>query len=106
MTGPAAERCPLCGADVVLVLVIPEQLRRGAKRVHVPLDVGYTPYETGIAPSHAVSISGITCRPITTDHPLLIHENPALTHFATCPARRSPEEVFPDDVVTLPSDGR
>lgn len=95
MTAPDPERCSLCGADVVLVLVIPARIRRGAKRTRIPLDAGYSPATTGLAPSHAVALAGDTCRPVTPDHPVLEHENPALTHFATCPARRSPEEVFP-----------
>lgn len=92
MTAPPSERCPACGAAVVLVLVIPTRLRRGATRSRIPLDVGYSPETSGLAPSHALSLSGTTCRPITADHPLLEHENPALTHYATCAARRPPEE--------------
>ncbi|MEN1976875.1 hypothetical protein [Cellulomonas olei] len=84
-------RCS-CGAEIVLVLVIPETPRRGAgRRTRVPLDADFDPAVSALPPSHALSLSGATCRPITRDHPLLDHENPALTHFATCPSRRTPE---------------
>ncbi len=82
--------CLSCGAELVLVLVIPENPRRGERR-RIPLDVAYDPTTSALPPSHALALSGTTCRPITTDHPLLAHENPALTHFATCPSRRTPE---------------
>jgi hypothetical protein len=86
-------RCEDCGADVELVLVIPETPRRGATRKQIPLDLDYDVARSDTPPSHALSLSRRTCRPITRDHPLLDHENPALTHFATCPARRPTEEV-------------
>lgn len=80
-------RCSACGAPVRLVLVIPEIPRRGATRRRIPLDADYDPATAGLPASHALSLSRSTCRPITRDHPLLPHENPAMTHFATCPAR-------------------
>ena len=86
-------RCEDCGRPVVLVLVIPERPRKGATRRHIPLEPTFDPTTSPTPASHALSLSGRTCRPITRDHPLLDHENPALTHFATCPARRSPEDT-------------
>jgi hypothetical protein len=76
-----------------MVLVIPETPRRGATRRRIPLALTYDPDTAALPPSHALSLSRSTCRPITRDHPLLPHENPALTHFATCPARRPPEHI-------------
>lgn len=84
-------RCAACGAEVVLVLVIPEIPSRSGRR-RIPLDPA--PYDPATAvqrPSHALPIAGTTCRPITTDHPLMPHERPAMTHFATCPSRHTPE---------------
>jgi hypothetical protein len=90
VTAPRRTRCLGCGAELVLVLVIPEHPRAGGRR-RVPLDVAYDPTTSPLPPSHALSLAGTTCRPITTDHPLMSHENPAVTHFATCPARNTPE---------------
>lgn len=85
-------RCPSCGADVVLVLVIPEHpSRRREGRRRIPLDPGYDPATSALPASHALTLAGTTCRPITRDHPLLPSENPALTHFATCASRQTPE---------------
>lgn len=91
-------RCAECGAPIVLVLVIPTHLskrasRGGAKRRYVPLDVDarareLSPAPLGVPPSHAVSPGWTTCHPITVDHPIDESvEYPAITHFATCPAR-------------------
>lgn len=78
---------PGCGAQIVLVLVIPEQPRKGEKRKQIPLDPTYDP-ECGIPPSHAVSTGWTTCRPLDRGDTPAPHEDPALTHFATCPHRR------------------
>ena len=84
------ERCRDCGAQIVLVLVIPTHLskraaRAGAKRKYVPLDLDLP---ADVAPSHAVSPGWTTCHPITRDRPIDDQlEYPALIHFATCPAR-------------------
>lgn len=79
---------PGCGADIVLVLVVPEHPRKGAERKHIPLDATYDP-ACGIPPSHAItSRSWLTCRPLDRGDTPAPHEDPALTHFATCPHRR------------------
>lgn len=91
MSARTLARCEDCGAPIALVLVIPETPRKGASRRHIPLDLEYDAARSSTPPSHALSLSRRTCRPITRDHPLLPHEDPALTHFASCPARRSPE---------------
>lgn len=80
--------CDGCDAPIVLVLVVPELPTKGTKRRHVPLDVDFDVALSSTAPSHALSAGRTTCRVLTTDHPLASYEHPALTHFATCPARQ------------------
>jgi len=81
--------CELCGAPVSLVLVIPEHQRKSRTRSYIPLDVDYVAALSPVAPSHALSTGRTTCRPLTVDNPIAPHEHPALTHFATCPARHA-----------------
>lgn len=83
--------CESCGARIALVLVVPEHPRKSSKkRSYIPLDVEYDDALSPVAPSHALSTGRTTCRPLTADHPIAPHEHPALTHFATCPARQRP----------------
>ncbi|MGN8245262.1 hypothetical protein ACTHAM_002381 [Cellulomonas soli] len=82
--------CDFCGAPIELVLVVPDQPRKGTTRKHVPLDLDFDTASSATPPSHALSAGRTTCRPITADRPLEHHEHPALTHFATCPARQRP----------------
>ncbi|MCR6647773.1 MAG: hypothetical protein NVV70_06390 [Cellulomonas sp.] len=83
--------CESCGARIALVLVVPEHPRKSSKkRSYIPLDVEYDDALSPVAPSHALSTGRTTCRPLTADHPIAPHEHPALTHFATCPARQGP----------------
>lgn len=79
---------PGCGAPIVLVLVVPEHPKPGSKRRHIPLDATYDP-ACGLPPSHAVSTGGTTCRPLAPGDTPAPHEDPAITHFATCPHRRN-----------------
>ncbi|UJP39355.1 hypothetical protein [Cellulomonas palmilytica] len=82
--------CDECGARIALVLVVPEHPRKSKKRSYIPLDLDYNDALSPVPPSHALSTGRTTCRPLTVDHPIAPHEFPALTHFATCPARQSP----------------
>ena len=80
------ERCRACRAPVVMVPVVPttptsDQLR------DIPLDPGYDPARSQVRPSHALNPDRTACHPITKDWPVADGEHPALTHFATCPAR-------------------
>lgn len=85
MSRLSTDACRDCGAPIVLVLVIPLHLVAGRPRRRIPLDPDMP---TDQAPSHAVSPGWTTCRPITVDHPIDASlEYPAITHFATCPAR-------------------
>jgi hypothetical protein len=81
--------CRACGAPIVLVLVIPGRLVKGTPRKFIPLDVKFHT-AAGVRPSHAVSIGWTTCRPLAEDESLDHTEDPAMTHFATCPARAVP----------------
>lgn len=78
---------PGCGADIVLVLVVPDVPRPGSERRFVPLDPTYDP-ACGVAPSHAVLPGWTRCRPLARGETASPAEYPALTHFATCPLRR------------------
>ncbi|AEI11849.1 hypothetical protein [Cellulomonas gilvus] len=86
--------CERCWQPIALVLVVPEHPRKGATRKHIPLDPGFDPATSRIAPSHALSAGRTTCRPLTTEHPLAPHEHAALTHFATCPVSRTAPPVL------------
>ena len=90
MNRRATGACRDCGAPVQWVLVIPTRLVAGTRRKHIPLDPVYDP-ELG-PPSHAVNLGRTLAHPITRDAPLEHHEDPALIHFATCPARH--QETF------------
>lgn len=79
---------PGCGAPIVLVLVVPEHPRKGQARKYLPLNPVYDA-ECGTPPSHAVSIGWTTCRPLDRGDTPAPNERPALTHFATCPHRRT-----------------
>lgn len=83
--------CKLCGRPVRMVLVVPSRLTRlapGERRRYIPLDPTFDP-AGGVPPSHGMNLGRTVCHPITADSPLLDEEKPALTHFATCPARAS-----------------
>lgn len=67
-------------------MVIPTVLRAGTTRSYIPLDMSFDP-DGGVPASHAMNIGRTRCRPLTVEHPIEDHEVPALTHFATCPAR-------------------
>ena len=69
-------------------MVIPTHLVKGTTRQYVPLDLVFDPAGP-IPPSHALSAGRTVCHPITADFPVEGHETPALTHFATCPARKT-----------------
>ncbi|XBH21591.1 hypothetical protein V5R04_15505 [Jonesiaceae bacterium BS-20] len=79
---------PGCGAKIVMVTLIPENLVRGTQRKKIPLDA--RPYDPacGVSPSHAVALGWGTCRPLRPGETPAPDEIPALTHFATCPHRR------------------
>ena len=79
--------CRECGTPVQLLVVIPTHIQAGTTRKRIPLDLTYDPATATVPPSHAMSPGRTTCHPITPDFPLEGHETPALTHFATCPAR-------------------
>jgi hypothetical protein len=79
--------CDSCGHEIALVMVVPEHPRKGRTRSFIPLDTEFDPAVSAFAASHALSAGRTTCRPLTADHPLAPHEHPALTHFASCPAR-------------------
>lgn len=81
--------CEHCGRDIRMALVIPSRIDPTVPRKHIPLDVEYDPATSPLRPSHGLSLSRTVCHPITEATPLQDHEIPALTHFATCPARRS-----------------
>lgn len=76
-----------------MVMVIPTRIRPGQERSWMPLDLVLP---ADVAPSHALSLSRTWCHPITDSWPIEGHEIPALTHFATCPARPS-HPGGPDD---------
>lgn len=82
-------RCAACGAPIVLVRVRPNAPVRG-RRTRIPLEASFDPTSSPIAASHALAPGRRDCRPITADDPIAPHELPALTHFATCAARRRP----------------
>lgn len=77
---------PGCGAEVVFVLSIPLHLRAGQPRKHIPLNATFDPAD-GYAPSHAVSLGGTTCRPLSPGETPGPSETPALHHYVTCPYR-------------------
>jgi len=79
-------KCDRCGASIELVLVVPAIPKRDTVRSYVPLDPEL-PADLQVAPSHALSAGRTWCHQITDDNPLAPHEHPAITHFATCPAR-------------------
>lgn len=88
----APQPCRACGRPVVLVQVIPTRITPGQKRKHLPLDPPPVP-AGGVRASHAVSTGWTRCRPLLADETPGPDEHPALTHFATCPARtRTPQE--------------
>ena len=92
MSRPAVRRCgdngqPGCGRPIYLVQIIPTVLRKGERRAYVPLDPTYDP-ACGVPPSHATSLSWDRCRPLGRGEDPASNENPALTHFATCPLRQ------------------
>ncbi len=78
-------------------MVIPTHLVAGRPRKFLPLDP-HLP--DGLAPSHAVSSGWTTCRPITADVPIGPAEHPAITHFATCPARVAAHRTEPASTAT------
>lgn len=78
--------CRACGRPVLLVQVIPARIRPGTTRKQLPLNPTYDP-ACGVRASHALSTGGTTCRPLLADETPGPDERPALTHFATCPAR-------------------
>lgn len=79
-----------CGAPIVLALVVPEHPRKGVGRKRIPLNPTYDP-ACGIPPSHAItSRTLLICRPLDRGDTPAPHEDPALTHLATCPHRRRP----------------
>lgn len=82
-------RCDDCGAPVRFVLVIPKNLVAGTHRRRMPIDPDYDPATSTIRPSHAMNFAHTQARVATADEPPLEHEVPALTHFATCRARRA-----------------
>lgn len=82
-------RCAACGAPIVLVRIRPNAPVRG-RRTRIPLEASFDPTSSPIAASHALAPGRRDCRPITADDPIAPHELPALTHFATCAARRRP----------------
>lgn len=79
--------CRDCGALIVLVRIRPNAPVRG-RRTRIPLEPTFSPTASGIEASHALDAGRWGCRPITADDPIAPHEHPALTHFATCPARQ------------------
>ncbi len=79
---------PGCGAPIVLVMVVPDNPTPGIPRKKIPLDATYD-QSLGIPPSHAVSIDWSRCRPLSPGERPAPSEHPALTHFATCPHRRT-----------------
>ncbi|WP_087507900.1 hypothetical protein [Cellulomonas iranensis] len=88
-------RCAACGASIVLVRIRPNAPVRG-RRTRIPLEASFDPATSPVVASHALAPGRRDCRPITADDPIAPHELPALTHFATCPARRRttiPEET-------------
>lgn len=82
-------RCAACGEPIVLVRVRPNAPVRG-RRTRIPLEPTFDPAASPVVASHALAPGRRDCRPITADDPIAPHELPALTHFATCPARRRP----------------
>lgn len=86
---PDGTQHPGCGAQIVLVLCVPEVPTSGRPRKFVPLNPTYDP-ACGIRPSHAVSTGWTTCRPLPEGEDPGPTESPALIHFATCPHRRKP----------------
>ncbi|NCT90229.1 hypothetical protein GXB85_04575 [Cellulomonas sp. APG4] len=86
-TGRVIQPCKAgCGQEIQLVVIIPTRLVPGTERKRIPLDLTFDPAD-GLPPSHAMNFGRTRCRPITPDHPIEDHEVPAITHFATCPAR-------------------
>ncbi len=82
-------RCAACGAPIVLVRIRPNAPVPGSRR-RIPLDAEFDPATSPVVASHALAPGRRDCRPITADDPIAPHELPALTHFATCAARRRP----------------
>jgi len=86
-------RCRDCGAPVVFVVVLVDEPKAGGAN-KLPLEPSYDP-DCGIAPSHAANLSRppTRCRPLRRGEQPLPDERPALTHFATCPARATKDRL-------------
>lgn len=83
--------CQVCGAPVRFVVVIPTerslavQVREGRTRSLIPMDLD-EPAE-GVRPSHAMNLGRTVARHLAAGDEPGTEERPAMTHFATCPAR-------------------
>ncbi|MFF2621208.1 hypothetical protein [Oerskovia jenensis] len=79
-----------CGAQILLVYVIPAHRRKGEPLKKVPLDLTYDP-ACGVAPSHATNLARppTQCRSLGRGEDPAPNERAALTHFATCPHRQA-----------------
>lgn len=84
---PKRTSCDGCGAPIVLFLLVPEVASKSKRASFVPMDVDFDLAMSKTPPSHALSAGRQTCRALSREHELQPHEHPALTHFATCPAR-------------------
>ena len=79
---------PGCGAPIYFVTVIPLHRKRGAPLRKIALNAEIDP-AWKLPPSHAVTPDWRQCRPLSPDETPGPYEDPAITHFATCPHRRT-----------------